>query len=81
MKVISIYIYSHRLFNRAVIQEYFKLMMYMFNEELIFSVPQRISLTSQQLFVSHTIPNAEIPALVGSWVTNTLAVKILFAQK
>jgi len=46
-----------------------------------FSVPQRISLTSQQLFVSHTIRQTEIPALVGSWVKNTVSVKILCPQK
>ena len=31
-----IYIYSHRLLKRAVIQEYFKLMIYTFTEALIF---------------------------------------------
>ena len=36
---------------------------------------------SQQLFVSHTIRNNEIPALVGSWVKNTFSIKVLCPQK
>jgi hypothetical protein len=36
--------------------------------------------TSQQFFVSHTIRKTEIPDSVGSWVTNTLSVKILCPQ-
>jgi len=44
------------------------------------SVPQRISLTSQQLIVRHSIRQTEIPALVDSWVKNTLSVKISCPQ-
>jgi len=45
------------------------------------SVPQTISFTSKQLFLSHTILQTGIPALVSSWVTNTLSVKILCPHK
>jgi len=41
---------------------------------------QYISLIKQQLVITHTICQTEIPALLDSWVTNTLSVKMLYLQ-
>jgi hypothetical protein len=35
----------------------------------------------QQFFVTHTVRENEIPALLDSWVTNTPSVKMLCPQK
>jgi hypothetical protein len=39
------------------------------------------SLKKEQFAVTHTIREAEIPALLDTWVTNTPSVKILCPQK
>ena len=40
-----------------------------------------LSLMKQQIVVTHSIRQNEIPALLDSWVTNTPSVKILHPQK
>jgi hypothetical protein len=42
---------------------------------------ESISLRKQQFVISHTIRQAEVPALLDSWVTNTPSVKMLCPQK
>jgi hypothetical protein len=44
------------------------------------NVQTNILLMKQQFFVTHTICQTEVPALLDGWVTNT-PVKILFSQK
>ena len=39
-----------------------------------------ILLVKQQFVVTHTIRQTEIPALLGSWITNVHSVKILYPQ-
>jgi hypothetical protein len=40
-----------------------------------------ISVMKQQLVVTHTIRQTEIPPLPDTWVTNTLSVKMMCPQK
>jgi hypothetical protein len=40
-----------------------------------------MTLMERQCVVTHTIRHTEIPALLDSWVTDTLSVKMLCPQK
>jgi len=35
----------------------------------------------RQFVVTHTVPKSDISALLGSWVTNTRSLKMLYPQK